>query len=257
MRLILLLLLACSIYCASAENSPFSERYLLSYPQTAWEAVKTPVSWDEADWLAAAGALGVGAGLYLFDEEINRFIANNRDDVTSSFSYFGNKAGDKGLMFPASGAVILAGYLTGDKRTMDTGLLCLKSLFFSNAATYCLKLATQRERPSEEKGSEFWGPGGFSFNRDSFPSGHAAVAWSVAPVLVLQYPEEPWLAPVAYGIAALTSYARLHENKHWASDVFAGAIVGWVSAQLTLKSTPRLQFYPLEGLKGLGLSCSF
>ena len=66
------------------------------------------------------------------------------------------------------------------------------------------------------------------------------MVWSVAPVIAEQYKDHNWVAPMVYTTAALTSYARLHDNKHWASDVFTGAVIGYVTSQLVLGTTPRL-----------------
>ncbi len=46
-----------------------------------------------------------------------------------------------------------------------------------------------------------------------------------------EYPVVPY---VAYGLAALTAYARVHGDNHWASDVIAGAVAGHLIAKLSM-----------------------
>ncbi|MDE3253388.1 MAG: phosphatase PAP2 family protein [Bacteroidota bacterium] len=74
----------------------------------------------------------------------------------------------------------------------------------------------------------------------SFPSGHTATAFASAELLRQEYSDvSPWYGIAGYGVAALTGYLRMYNNKHWLGDVVAGAGVGILSAQLAN------QFYPL------------
>lgn len=74
----------------------------------------------------------------------------------------------------------------------------------------------------------------------SFPSGHTATAFASAELLRQEYQDvSPWYGIAGYGVAALTGYLRMYNNKHWLGDVVAGAGVGIISAQLAN------QFYPL------------
>ncbi len=40
-----------------------------------------------------------------------------------------------------------------------------------------------------------------------------------------------WSDAALYGIAGLTGMARLNDDRHWISDVFAGALAGHLSAR--------------------------
>ncbi len=74
----------------------------------------------------------------------------------------------------------------------------------------------------------------------SFPSGHTATAFASAELLRQEYQDvSPWYGVAGYGIAVLTGYLRMYNNKHWLGDVVAGAGVGIISAQLANR------FYPL------------
>jgi membrane-associated phospholipid phosphatase len=57
-------------------------------------------------------------------------------------------------------------------------------------------------------------------------------------------------------LATLTSLSRVYADKHWASDVFAGAVIGYLGAQVTLNSTPRFGF-TVSGDEGLCLVWRF
>lgn len=72
-------------------------------------------------------------------------------------------------------------------------------------------------------------PQGNSHN--SFPSGHTATAFLGAELLDLAYDERyPLLASFGYLTASLTAYGRILNNRHWGSDVLAGAAAGILSA---------------------------
>lgn len=248
-----LLLLCCTL---SAETGYLSQ-YLKSYPESAIIGFEHPLHWQEQEWLTASGLLiGIGA-LYLADEDIRDFAQENKSPASKSIMTVGKQFGEGKYVVPAIGISILGGYLTGGEKTMDTGLLSLKSFVLSQCVTQSLKLITQRKRPSAKAGKEFWNGQGISNKRDSFPSGHSTIVWSLAPILAAQYDQQKWVAPTVYSIAALTSISRVHDNNHWSSDVFTGAVIGYFSARLVLGSTPRLELSAMPDGTGIGLSYNF
>jgi hypothetical protein len=241
--------------CALCAESSYPQSYLKSYPQSVVEAANQVPDWQIKEWLTAGGIiLSIGA-LYLADEEIRDLMQDNRTETSAAIMTFGKQFGEGKYVLPAIGTCILGGYIAGSEKTMDTGLLSLKSFILSQSVTQSLKLATQRRRPSANAGKEFWSAGGFKRKHDSFPSGHSTMAWSLAPILAEQYQEQKWVAPAVYGIATLTSISRVHDNNHWASDVFTGAVIGYFSAKLVLSSTPRLEWAVHKD--GLGLTYRF
>ena len=61
----------------------------------------------------------------------------------------------------------------------------------------------------------------------SFPSGHTATAFTNASVLFHEYKEANiWYASSGYLFAAATGFLRIANNKHYTSDVLAGAGIG-------------------------------
>lgn len=253
----ILLLILCLSLPLAAEEQPFVPAYLLSYPQSAYVALQQPFQWKTAEWIWTAAALGTGTALYLLDEEINAILQRNHTPLLDDISYAFKQFGEGIYVFPLTGGTVLLGYLTGSDKTVDTGLLCLKSLLIGGAVTTTLKYATQRQRPVSGNGNSFWNGEGFTRRRDSFPSGHATLVWSVAPILAHQYRETRWVAPLAYSVASLTALSRAYDNRHWPTDVFAAGVVGYLAARLTLISTPRLQVHPDPASGGIGFVWEF
>lgn len=74
-------------------------------------------------------------------------------------------------------------------------------------------------------------PDGSAYN--SFPSGHTATAFMSATMLHKEYGwRSPWFSIGAYTTAAVTGMSRILNNKHWMSDVMAGAAIGIGSVHL-------------------------
>lgn len=70
-------------------------------------------------------------------------------------------------------------------------------------------------------------------NNRSFPSGHTATAFMTATMLSKEYGHiSPWVSVGAYSVATATGLMRMANNKHWLSDVLAGAGFGILSTEL-------------------------
>jgi hypothetical protein len=79
-----------------------------------------------------------------------------------------------------------------------------------------IKWSTQRLRPDAS-------------NSLSFPSGHAAITFATATVIERHL---GWRkAILGYGIASYVAVSRLHDNRHWLSDVVFGAAVGTIAGR--------------------------
>lgn len=70
-------------------------------------------------------------------------------------------------------------------------------------------------------------------SRNSFPSGHTATSFMMAAMLHEEYGwRSPWISFGGYAIASATGISRILNNRHWASDVIAGAVIGIASVKL-------------------------
>ena len=107
-----------------------------------------------------------------------------------------------------------------------------------------VKFLTGRTRPTyyganEEAEPKFLGPGFYRNAKDSngtrryasFPSGHTTVAFAAATVFATEYRDKPIIPVIAYTAAALIGLSRITENKHWTTDVIAGAALGFLQGK--------------------------
>lgn len=101
----------------------------------------------------------------------------------------------------------------------------LISNLISASITQSLKFITQKDRPN---GAPY-----------SFLSGHTTFAFTNAAVLYNEFKDtSPVLAYSGYAFAATTGSFRMINNKHWLSDVLAGAGIGIASAELVYYFKP-------------------
>jgi membrane-associated phospholipid phosphatase len=87
-----------------------------------------------------------------------------------------------------------------------------------------LKLATARVRPGGADAGSFFHYG--SQDSNSFPSGHAMGAFSIASVFAETYRDKRWVPWFSYGMATLIGASRLALGRHFPGDVVVGAVLG-------------------------------
>jgi len=106
------------------------------------------------------------------------------------------------------------------------GPTVLKPVVLSGIITGILKVLSGRLRPDAKKqeASEFaLFRGQYSDSYQSFPSGHATVAFAFAAAST----GKPELKLVFYILAGLTAVSRVYHQRHWTSDVIGGSIIGY------------------------------
>lgn len=138
-----------------------------------------------------------------------------------NFSGFHTKADDVLSFTPAAAVYIMdwAGIKARTDFANRTSIL-LKSELVMMAVVYPLKYLTHVQRPD-------------SSNFHSFPSGHTAQAFLAANFFRHEYGgRSVWYSIGAYTLASGVGLMRILNNKHWASDVLAGAGIGILSSEL-------------------------
>ncbi len=127
------------------------------------------------------------------------------------------------------------GRLAHDSVLTDVGLHVTEAIGAAGAVTTVLKILVGRARPYVgAHDPHAFGQGrliDFDSRYESFPSGHATMAFAMAAGATAEvsehWPGKQWVVgPVLYGMATSVAFARMYDDKHWASDVTAGAVVG-------------------------------
>jgi membrane-associated phospholipid phosphatase len=161
-----------------------------------------------------AGATATAAASF-FDDE-------TRDAVVSQFDW-GDEFETAGG--PIYSSIFVVGMFTAGRfahgerfRAMTYDMLDAAVVNFTYTAV--IKAAVGRERPNGQ-------------DAKSFPSGHTSNAFAMATVAERHY---GWkLGVPAYLLAGLMGASRVNEDKHWLSDVFAGATLGFVAGRTVVR----------------------
>ena len=162
-------------------------------------------------------------GFLLASDERNMRERIRTDALAQSRSRFISDAGVGSLaLIPA--AVYWWGWRHSDDYAKDSSLLTARALADSLVLTEGIQLITRRDRPMYGNGSGKFFDAGLD---SSFPSMHAASAWSIASVLARRYPG--WLSQLGlYSIATAVSLSRVTAREHFPSDVAVGSALGWL-----------------------------
>ena len=167
------------------------------------------------DRLLAAGALIGGAAL--FDRASASFAdAHHNEPSLKVLRQVGSALPFAGLGLAGAAWLTRRGSADG-----DVALASVEAGLSSVALAETIKLAVDRSRPRDGRGAADFGHA--KRTDSSFPSVHAALAWSVLTPIAQRY-DAPWL----YGVAALTNVGRVAGGNHWLSDTVAGSVLGYV-----------------------------
>src|SRR5712692_10344994 len=176
---------------------------------------------SDTEWLVPLS--GITTGLFVADRDFSKSLSQNPTTI-SHYKTLSN-AGVTVLVGGAGGMWLL-GHASHNEHWSETGFLAGEAALNSLLMVEGLKYSLRRDRPIQGDGSgSFFQSGG-----TSFPSEHAAAAWSVAGVIAHEYPG-PFTKIMAYGLASLVDISRVRAQQHFPSDVVVGAVIGNLVAQ--------------------------
>jgi hypothetical protein len=203
---------------------------LLEDQQAIWTA-PFRLRLSDTQWLVPLG--GITAGMLVTEASYSRHLSHN-PSTTSHYQTL-STAGLAALLGGGAGMWAL-GKVKHNSHWSETGFLAGEAALNSLAVVEGLKYTLQRSRPFEGDGS-----GSFFQGGTSFPSEHAAAAWSVAGVVAHEYPGT-LTKVLAYGLASMVSFSRVHARQHFPSDVLVGTVIGNLVAEsvYTRRHDPEL-----------------
>lgn len=114
-----------------------------------------------------------------------------------------------------------------------------RAILFSSGISQAMKLTIHQQRPDQS-------------DDYAFPSGHTTAAFATATSLSYSYGLKGGVP--AFAMATLTGLSRISDDKHWASNVVAGAFLGIIWGRATYfekeneeapeKLVSRTDFFP-------------
>ena len=160
------------------------------------------------------------------DSIMTERISSTKNDFNDGLSSVFMLFGDKYFMGSVFAGSYITSIITDNSELRKVSLLTIKSAVISTAVTYSLKLLIHRHRPNETEDPYVTDGISFDFEHLSFPSGHTTLAFSLSSVLAAHVDEWYWKALI-FTPAVLTAAQRVIYDRHWFSDVFLGASIGY------------------------------
>jgi len=193
--------------------------------------------------LVGAGGVAV---THPADDSVNGYFG--RANRLGPLEAAGNQGGRALVVASAASGLMLVGQLQGDARFRRFSYDLAQASALDGLITQGMKAAVRRSRPTGD-------------SRSSFPSGHTSSAFTIATVAARHY---GWPGAIAgYVGATLVGVSRLDAEKHYLSDVVAGATLGIIVGRTTTtggdQRYARLAWTPVlsPGTRTVGLSVTW
>lgn len=189
-----------------------------------------PFHWKNNDFLKLGIIVSATYGIMHLDETVRGEIQPNQTMLGSIPIEFGRIWGEPPASITVGGLLLLHGILTDNSRNKRTAFEIAESQLFAISITGTLKMGFGRARPNLNQGAFEYSPLHFK-SRDywSLPSGHTTMAFALSTTLA-QSVDNDYIKMLFYAPALMTAFSRVYEDRHWASDVFLGACIGYFTA---------------------------
>jgi membrane-associated phospholipid phosphatase len=182
-------------------------------------------------WVPTLAVVGVTAALIASDPHTMPYFAKTTDFNRFNENFNGAFTGTFEAAVPAS--LYLYGLVRHSSYAEQTALLAGEAYADSAIPHVVIKVISRRYRPSAippngDFSDTFFKSSTTPFGKgSSFPSGHAAGAFSIATVIAQRYGHHRWVPFAAYTIATVFAFSRVPDRAHFPSDVFVGAALGY------------------------------
>jgi len=212
--------------------------------ETSKEYFNYPLNFSSDDYKKLGIISSSIATSSFFDDAIKKFSQNNFDSSNTLLTKF-----DSYYHIEFVSATILGMFFYGnlsnnsDAKKLSNNLIA--SSLLTGITTFGFKSIFGRSRPYiADNQYEFnW----FEFEDKflSFPSGHTSLAFSFSTIMAEQNHTFLWKA-IWFSAAALVGVSRIYNNKHWFSDVLAGAAIGYLTAKFVMNRNNNDSSYNLN-----------
>lgn len=229
------------------EPHPYGWRQVGSDARYLWTR---PAHLDRVGVAKVALTAGTVGLLYLYREEIRRWVQERSDPQTSEFLDKISVMGHEGFAPTLALLAYGASFATRNAREKETAVLLLESAGHTALLTGIGQSVLSTQRPFDGEEIDYFSRRGHGV------SGHASLAASVVPILSRQYlrvhsedsaASRFWKvggASALYAGAFLTGYQRLDADEHWAPEVFLGLVTGFSVGQILSDSHEKARREP-------------
>lgn len=189
----------------------------------------SPASPASIRWYHGLLFLGAIAALSPLDEPVRDGIQDARSSSGDDLAKVIRHVGQPEVYATVALGTVATGLLAGNSNITRAGARISAGIALGGAVSTLIKLSLGRRRPFSAEDQYTFGP--FSKADASFPSGHTMTAFALATGVS----DEVHSLPVTIGMYTLATgvaWSRMNDNKHWLSDVVAGAAIGITSTKL-------------------------
>jgi len=174
---------------------------------------------ENAWWLVGGAVLAIGVHQF---EDADGVAETLNKGLLDPLSDLGNIWGDARVQIPLALGAWGVGSAVDNHEMAALGYDLSRAMLLSYGTVSLIKVGINRTRPNGED--------------HSFPSGHTAAAFTTAGVVWERY--GGWAGWTAIGLGVTTAMGRMADYKHYASDVAAGATIGWLFGRNAGRSKP-------------------
>jgi len=191
-------------------------------------------------WLAWGTAASLA--IHPADDWVNNHLSTS--ESAKDVFVLGKYIGSFPVLIGAAGTTYVVGKARSSQRGQHLGMDLIEATLLADGLTELTKVVVRRERPIRDDGTR---AAGFAF-----PSGHSAGTFAAATVLQ-QHLGWKWAVPT-YSIASYVAMSRLVDDRHWASDVTAGAALGIIVGRSVTWHGRNFYASPMLLPKGYGIA---
>ena len=181
-------------------------------------------------WHPFVASAGVAA-LFLLDEPVHDYVQDHRSASLDDVADVAVRFHDPTVFIVSSSGAMALGLVLREPVVAQTGLQILASYALASGMMIGTKWVFGRSRPNATPDDpmvfDMLGGG----ENAAFPSGASTVTFSLATT-VADAIGHPAVTVALYAGATLNAWARVNGDRHWVSDVAAGALYGITAAKL-------------------------
>ena len=166
--------------------------------------------------------------LTVLDMVIRKYCLEDPGPVANTVKIAGRYGIKRHVLIPAFALCWAAGRHRDDPALEHTGKVGLTGVVATALVSEAIKRQLCRSRPCDCGDAGEWGTDGAR----SFPSGHAGTAFATATAIAFTV-DDRRIGAAAFAIAGVLAGGRAIADRHWASDILAGAVLGTAVTALT------------------------
>lgn len=200
--------------------------------------IVSPFKWNKLDAVSVVSVAGLGTLAYLNDEKLTKqFLSKKNKTVDFATKNIFQPMGNGVVVYSSVLATLGIAQVTHNKKLLFLTHTASKSLIYTGIITQAIKYTAHRHRPYESpNNARVWDGISLKGDHHSFVSGHSSTAFSLATSIASEYHNKPIIKWTAYGLASCVAISRVYDNKHWSSDVIAGAALGYAVSRFCYNS---------------------